>query len=116
MNWYHRPVGRNLRVLLGIAALGLTSPLGVHAQLRVVTYNLAIADPEGGVTTARPDTDIVLKAIGEETRNGIAKPIDVLLLQEQYLMHTSTQSVVDVLNGIYGAGTYARGNVQRSHK
>ena len=111
MMWYLRPVGRTQSIWLSLAILVPACSLPVRAQLRVVTYNLAIADPEGNVTTARPDTDIVLKAIGEETRNGIAKPIDVLLLQEQYLMTTSTQSVVDVLNGIYGAGTYARGNV-----
>jgi hypothetical protein len=46
-----------------------------EAQLRVVTYN----------TTGAPRTgmDIILKSIGEQTRNGIAKPIDILLLGEQ---------------------------------
>ena len=85
------------------------------AQLRIVTYNTTTADPEGGVTTARPGIDIVLESIGEEVKNGVAKPIDVLLLQEQYTMATSTQSIVDVLNGTYGTAEnptpYARGTV-----
>ena len=58
--------------------------------------------------------DIVLKSIGEEVRNGISKPIDVLLLQEQ--SHNAglpdTTAFVNLLNTMYaGQGvTYARGN------
>jgi hypothetical protein len=79
-----------------------------------VTYNTATADPPS-VTTARPGVDIILESIGEESRKGIAKPVDVLLLQEQYTMATSTQSIVDILNGIYGTAEnpkpYARGTL-----
>jgi hypothetical protein len=84
-----------------------------QAQLRIVTYN----------TTGAPRTgmDIILKSIGEETRNGIAKPIDVLLLGEQSLPSggagdnnpsPSTQQFVTLLNNIYNnAGiTYAMSN------
>ncbi|WP_197531072.1 PEP-CTERM sorting domain-containing protein [Posidoniimonas corsicana] len=67
------------------------------AQLRVVSWNT-----NGG---ARDGTATVLEAIGLEEVNGIAKPIDVLSLQEQ--SGGDTQSIVDVLNGIYGAGIYA---------
>ena len=52
--------------------------------------------------------DIVLESIGEELINGIARPIDVLLLQEQSSMSLTGQAFVDLLNGIYGPGTYAR--------
>jgi len=69
-----------------------------HAQLRIVTYNTA-----GG---PRPEMEIIFRAIGEEQRNGIAKPIDVLLVQEQASWSTTTQSLADLLNGIYGANTY----------
>jgi hypothetical protein len=59
--------------------------------------------------------DIVLHSIGEESRNGVSRPIDILLVQEQYTMSTSTQSIVNVLNGIYGTAhnptPYARGNI-----
>jgi hypothetical protein len=81
--------------------------LPAGAQLRVVNYN----------TTGAPRTgmDVVLKSIGEETYDGFAKPIDILLLQEQ--SHDAglpdTQQFVDLLNTIYaGEGiTYARGNL-----
>lgn len=86
---------------------GLSS---AHAQLRIVSYNtLTGANP--GVQTARPTAATVLEAIGLEAVNGIAKPIDVMLLQEQFSTEISTQSFVDVLNSIYGAGTYARSTV-----
>jgi hypothetical protein len=102
--------------LLAILCFSLTP--SAEAQLRIVTYNTATGNP-GGVQTARPGMDIVLTSIGEETINGIARPIDVLLLQEQYstnvgddaLDDVATQSFVDLLNGIYGSGTYARGVV-----
>jgi hypothetical protein len=75
------------------------------AQLRIVTYNASGA-PRTGM-------DVVLTAIGEEVKNGIAKPIDVLLLQEQSRSATlpDTQAFVTLLNSIYaGMGvTYARG-------
>jgi hypothetical protein len=107
--------GRLPAIAIVAAALLMGWPAAGKAQLRIVTYNTTTADPDDGVTTARPDLDIVLRAIGEETRGGIAKPVDVLLLQEQYTMATSTQSIVNVLNGIYGTpqnpAPYARGNV-----
>ena len=65
-----------LRVRIGLAAAiwGVLS-LTANGELRIVSYN----------PTGRRDAgiDIVLKSIGEELRNGFAKPIDVLLLQEQ---------------------------------
>ena len=66
---------RSLRWWSLLALFILLQPSAAHAQLRIVTYN----------TTGLPDAgmNIVLKSIGEEQRNGIAKPIDVLLLQEQ---------------------------------
>ena len=79
----------------------------LHAQLRVVTYNTATGQ-NPGTQTARPITATVLEAIADEIVGGISKPIDVLLLQEQFSMQVTAQSFVDMLNGIYGAGTYAR--------
>jgi hypothetical protein len=82
----------------------------VNAQLRIVSYNtLTGANP--GVQTARPAAATVLEAIGLQAVNGIAKPIDVLLLQEQFTTEISTQSFVDVLNAIYGPGVYARSTI-----
>jgi hypothetical protein len=98
-----------------IAALVRTSATAVClcvassalGQLRIVTYN----------TTGAPRTgmDFILKAIGEEFKSGVVKPIDVLLLQEQSRSTglPDTQAFVTMLNGIYaGQGiTYVRGNL-----
>jgi endonuclease/exonuclease/phosphatase family metal-dependent hydrolase len=91
-------------VLLRLATLPLALALiGVpaSAQMRIVTYNTA-EDATSALST-------VLPAIGENLRNGIAKPIDVLSLQEQTTPATTTQDIVNLLNAYYGAGTYARG-------
>ncbi len=94
------------------ALLSALAALPAQAQLRIVTYN----------TTGAPRTgmDIILKSIGEESRNGIAKPIDVLILQEQNkpsspganAPSTNTQAFVTLLNSIYNnAGiTYSMSN------
>ena len=107
----------------------LATTLSATAQLRIVTYNTA-GEAYLGSGTDRIDT--VLKAIGEEIGNngesggnyasdGFAKPIDVLLLQEQNLPsngagvnHPSptTQSILTLLNTAYaGQGvTYSMSN------
>jgi endonuclease/exonuclease/phosphatase family metal-dependent hydrolase len=91
------------------AALLLVSagPGSARAQLRVVTYNTT-----GGINS---NLEIVLRAIGEEDRNGIARPIDILLLQEQNSASGNTQSYVNYLNSLYGTAEnpapYARGSV-----
>ena len=77
------------------------------AQLRIVSYN-TLTGENPGTQTARPGISTVLQAIGAQSVGGIAKPIDVLLLQEQFNTAISTQSFVDVLNGLYGLGAYAR--------
>jgi hypothetical protein len=105
---------RFIAAALPVLALQLLAQLPVaQAQLRIVTYN----------TTGAPATgvDVVLKSIGEETRNGFAKPIDVLLLQEQSASPAGagpnnpspdTQQFVTLLNNMYaGQGVnYAMSN------
>lgn len=99
-----------LFALLWLTIFGST---GAHAQLRIVSYNTATAQATGGTQTARqPYSTTVLEAIGLENVNGLARPIDVLLLQEQYELHTTTQSFVDILNDLYdpiNRTMYARG-------
>jgi hypothetical protein len=111
-----------VRSSLAIALIIAACSNNARAQLRIVTYNTATGSPSG-VQTARPGMEIVLESIGEETINGIARPIDVLLLQEQYstdmgddaLDDVATQSFVDLMNSIYGTPEvptpYARGVV-----
>lgn len=87
--------------IIALALLATASP--VAAQLRVVTYNTLLG-PNTGMAT-------VLEAIGDEVVNGFATPIDILLLQEQDEPFTTTQAILNQLNGIYGPGAYARGSL-----
>jgi hypothetical protein len=97
---FHRWL-RGPRAVLFALGCVLALANAAHAQLRVVSYNTA-----GG---PRADMDIILRSIGEEELNGIARPIDVLLLQEQNSFSTTTQSILDILNAptMYGAGAYS---------
>jgi len=83
-----------------------------QGQLRVVTYNTNTFQdgfPDGIERFARPGVDVALQGIGEELVNGIARPADIILLQEQQRPSTTTQNLVDRLNAVYGDGFYARG-------
>ena len=75
-------------------------------HLRVAVYNVTST---GG--TPRAGLGEILQAIGEETVGGRARPMDVLALQEVQRQATTTQAVVNILNGIYGPGVYARGTM-----
>jgi len=105
-----------------ILAYALLSVLGptervTFAQLRMITYNTANGTfpffPPDTIQDPNPRTgmDNVLQAIADEVTNGIAKPIDVLIFQEHDEPDTTTQDFVDLLDGIYGAGTYGRSTV-----
>ncbi|MEE9211970.1 MAG: autotransporter-associated beta strand repeat-containing protein, partial [Phycisphaeraceae bacterium] len=84
----------------------------VWGQLRIVTYNTANGTfPSGNDPNPRTGMDLVLQAIGDEVTNGFARPIDVLIFQEHDDPSTTTQDFVDLLDGIYGAGTYAHSTV-----
>ena len=80
------------------------------AQLRIVSYNTATTGIDGGANVPRVGMDIVLQDIGNQNVGSIARPIDVLALQEQESVGVTTQAFVDMLNDYYGAGVYARGN------
>ncbi len=86
-------------------ALLLLVPSVCDAQLRIVDWNTG-----GG---ARAGVSTVFAAIGQESVGGVAKPIDVLSLQEQ-TNAAATASFVGVLNSLYGAGTYAAAPIPAS--
>jgi endonuclease/exonuclease/phosphatase family metal-dependent hydrolase len=90
----------SVRVPSLVVLLALASCVLAHAQLRIVDYNTSGSNSHAGVGLST-----VLAAIGAEKVDGIAKPLDVISLQEQ--TSASTQSVVSVLNTLYGAGVYA---------
>ena len=80
-------------ILFGLATVS-------QAQLRIADYNTG-GGPRDGMAT-------ILKGIGDEARQGFSKPLDILTLEEQTSSATTTQAILDLLNGIYGPGTYAR--------
>ena len=107
-------------ILVGLAGSIVVTFAISHsaAQLRVVTYNTNTFGTEGDIPglpanhrPVRTGAEIVFEAIGEELVNGIARPADIILLQEQQQPDTTTQNLVDRLNTVYaGTGiTYARG-------
>ncbi len=83
-----------LLVLLGGA--GMT-----NAALRIATYNIALGE-------IRPGLDTVLQAICQETYQGYSQPLDILLLQEQDSVQSTTQAIVDIINRIMPSVNYRR--------
>ena len=81
------------------------------AQLRVVTYNVANGSGVGNDIVPRTGMNTVLAAMGNDTAAGIARPIDILMLQEVDDVTTTVQDFTDIMNTTYGLGTYARGTV-----
>ncbi len=96
--------------LASLCMLAFAGP--APAQLRIVTYNTANGTfPSGNDASPRAGMDNVLQAIGDEVTNGITRPIDALIFQEHDDPSTTTQEFVNLLNGIYGAGTYAHSTI-----
>ena len=81
-----------------------------QAQLRVVTWN-TYQSPSASVPAELGQMEFVLQAIGDQTRPGFGKTIDVLLLQEQATNFSTTDRILNLLNGTNGAGGYARGTL-----
>ena len=77
-------------------ALGFFA-FSAQAQIRIVSFN-TLGNPRTGSQT-------VLAALGDENVNGIAKAPDIFSLQEQ--SSSTTSGYLSMINGIYGAGTYA---------
>lgn len=82
-----------------------TNP-AIHSQLRIVDYNVG-GDIRSGWST-------ILQDIGNQNVAGLARPVDILLLQESDSQATTTQAAVNALNALYGSGTYARGTIDGS--
>jgi endonuclease/exonuclease/phosphatase family metal-dependent hydrolase len=99
--------------MLGVAVV----PISASAQLRIVTMNAA----NSGASTAGPRTGMstILSAIGSSVSDdptlagstGIAKPIDVLCLQEANSAATTAQEYAALCNSIYGTSAYSWGTL-----
>jgi endonuclease/exonuclease/phosphatase family metal-dependent hydrolase len=83
--------------------------LPATVSLRIADYNIA-----SSTVAPRNGLDTILQAIGDEATYAPARPIDVLALQEVGSQSSTTQAVVNLLNAIYGANTYARGTLNGS--
>jgi hypothetical protein len=75
-------------------------PAVAKAQLRIVTWNTATGNSSPGYAGRQADFNRVLDFIGREEVNGIAKPIDVLILQEQSDTYSTTDAFAAELNTI----------------
>ncbi len=84
----------------GLACQLIVGGTVLAAELRVVTYNTT--------SDVRLGLGLVLEAIGDESVNGVVRPIDLLTLQEQSNSASDTAEIVGLLNNIYGVGTYDR--------
>lgn len=102
------------RFIAALAAGTLAAHLSAAQVLRIVTYNTA-NDVSGNVNVdylPRTGAANVLQAIGALSNTGPAHPIDILALQESVYytgagINPTAQGFVNVLNSIYGPGTYA---------
>lgn len=102
------------RPILTLVAAAVFAP-AASAQLRIVTWNISDTSAGDFSIGASPDrrtaAATVFSAIGTESVNGIARQLDILLIQESRGAAQTGQTFVDILNGIYGSGSYARGTV-----
>jgi len=105
------------KIVLAILALGALPAAAAHAQLRIVTLNGA----NSGSATAGPRVGMgsILGAIGATVSDdptlagntGIAKPIDVLCLQEARSAATTGAGYAQLLNQLYNTNTYKFGTL-----
>ncbi|MEE9211518.1 MAG: hypothetical protein V3U29_02580, partial [Phycisphaeraceae bacterium] len=98
----------SLKWIIAASFVGLIAASPALGQLRIVTYNTANGSFSGNNIFPRTGMDVVLQAISDEVTNGFARQIDVISFQEQAHPGFTTQGFVDLLDGIYGAGTYGR--------
>lgn len=84
-----------------LAAFVVVAVWPAEAALRIASYN---------TYGARYEHKTVFEAIGNNSINSIARPIDVLILQEQTNNHNSEAVLVSYLNELYGPGVYAYGD------
>lgn len=100
---YPRTVARFLGMLMLMIA-GLAG--NAFGQLRVVTWNTSTSGASS-FTARQTSFNRVLSYLGEETVNGIAKNVDVLILQEQSVNGITLQKFATELNTITGSTNYA---------
>ena len=91
--------GKLRLISIGIICLVLVSKAG--AAIRVVAYNCA---NRPNTTAQESHFRTVIQAIENESVNGIAKRLDILVVSE--MDGTSATSLTGILNNLYGLNTY----------
>jgi endonuclease/exonuclease/phosphatase family metal-dependent hydrolase len=76
--------------------------------LRIVSYNITASADLG---SPRTGYETILRALSDESYNGVSQQVDLFVLQEVKSQATTSQFIVSALNSIYGSGVYARGSV-----
>jgi len=97
---------QRLWLVLGAAVLLLAAARPAPAQLRIVSWNTATGDSSPGYAGRQTDFNRVLDFIGREQVNGVVRPIDVLILQEQSDASNSPASFAAEMNAITGTSNY----------
>ncbi len=105
----------NIKATSFLAVAILAVP--VFGQLRIVSINASNAEP--AVASPRAGMNTILGAIGTTISDdpttpgntGIAKPIDVLCLQEWHTAATTGAGYANLLNSMYGTTTFSHGTL-----
>lgn len=100
---YRRPYPWFMLIAV-LACLGVAET--AESQVRIVSYN-TLDKPLDSTADAQFRT--IFDAIGTETVNGIARPVDVLTLQEQRVFNFNSSTAHDManeLNALYGVSSY----------
>lgn len=98
-----KPLGRRCRLFV-TQLEDRTVPTAGY--FRIVCYNVTSSD---GAPNAGLDT--LLQGMSDETLYGGAQQVDIVAMQEVQSQSGTSQAVVNLLNGLYGAGVYARGTL-----
>src|SRR4051812_32751027 len=120
MVYHSLPKRRRMRPYLHAAvaaSIGLITGSPGLAQLRIVTMNAS----NSSTTNSGPRTgmNLILSAIGSTVSDdptlpgntGIAKPLDVMCLQECHLNGTTPGQYASLLNSMYGTTTFSAGTL-----
>jgi len=92
-----------------MAAASAASP--AQAQLRVVTYNTYNAHVELDYSAPRDSIGTVFQGLSDQARPGFARPLDIVLLQEQASVSTTTAAYRSLLNNLSGTSHYVAGTL-----
>ncbi|HWB55259.1 MAG TPA: dockerin type I domain-containing protein [Tepidisphaeraceae bacterium] len=104
-----------MAILLAAAAARAQALISTGTSLRIASYN--IDDSDQGNNNNVSQIAAIIQGIGSHQINGSTQPVDVIGLEElldtnnNSIISTTLPALVNDLNSLYGAGTYAYVNV-----